>query len=120
MALRAGSVSGFTSTVFALASTAPAYSLAVSVGLLVSLADTRAPLVLLVSAVVMAVVVLCFAELNTAPTPSSTRPPDRATVHSKNAHVCSVDGVAGRGLATAMNLRRMAVTKGKERPATVL
>ena len=64
--LRAGAVGAGTSTVFSLASTAPAYSLAVTVGLLASLAGSWAPLLLAASAVPIALVVLCFAELNDA------------------------------------------------------
>lgn len=62
--LRSGAVGTAASTVLSLASTAPAYSLAVSVGLLVSLVGGWTPLLLLVSAVPILLVVLCFRELN--------------------------------------------------------
>jgi amino acid transporter len=49
-----------------MASTAPAYSLAVSVGLLAGYVGAAAPLVLAVSAVPVVLVALCFRELNRA------------------------------------------------------
>lgn len=52
------------STVFSIASTAPAYSLAVSVGLLASMVGGWAPLLLVAAAVPMVAVILCFGELN--------------------------------------------------------
>lgn len=64
--LASGSVGLTVSTVFSLASTAPAYSLAVTVGLLVSLVGEAAPLVLAASAVPVVLVVLAFGELNAA------------------------------------------------------
>jgi amino acid transporter len=64
--LRAGAVGTVVSTVFALASTAPAYSLAVTVGLLAALVGGWATPVLVVSAIPVALVVLSFAELNAA------------------------------------------------------
>lgn len=54
------------STVLSLASTAPAYSLAVTVGLLVGLVGEHAPLVLVAAALPVTLVVLCFRELNRA------------------------------------------------------
>ncbi|WP_127481285.1 APC family permease [Nocardioides pantholopis] len=54
------------STVFSLASTAPAYSLAVTVGLLASLVAEATPLLLALSAVPVVLVVLAFGELNAA------------------------------------------------------
>ncbi|WP_139981493.1 APC family permease [Nocardioides litoris] len=64
--LRAGAVGTTVSTVFSLSSTAPAYSLAVSVGLLVALVGAWTPWVLVVSALPVVLVVLCFARLNAA------------------------------------------------------
>ncbi|WP_181310005.1 APC family permease [Nocardioides campestrisoli] len=60
------SVSLGVSTVFSLASTAPAYSLAVTVGLLAAMVGDRAPLLLAVSAIPVVLVVLAFGELNAA------------------------------------------------------
>ncbi len=54
------------STVFSLASTAPAYSLAVTVGLLAAMVGEHAPLLLAVSAVPVVLVVLAFGEPNAA------------------------------------------------------
>ncbi|MFG1816106.1 APC family permease [Kribbella sp. NPDC049174] len=54
------------STAIGIASTAPAYSLAVSVGLLAGYTGAAAPLVLAVSAVPVILVALCFRELNRA------------------------------------------------------
>ncbi|WP_350280564.1 APC family permease [Kribbella sp. HUAS MG21] len=54
------------STAIGMASTAPAYSLAVSVGLLAGYVGAAAPLVLAVSAVPVILVALCFRELNRA------------------------------------------------------
>lgn len=54
------------STAIGIASTAPAYSLAVSVGLLASYVGAAAPLVLAVSAIPVVLVALCFRELNRA------------------------------------------------------
>ena len=54
------------STAIGIASTAPAYSLAVSVGLLVGYVGAAAPLLLAVSAVPVVLVALCFRELNRA------------------------------------------------------
>lgn len=64
--LAARSVGTFSSTVFSLASTAPAYSLAVTVGLLASYVGGWSPLLLAAAAVPVAAVVLCFGELNRA------------------------------------------------------
>ncbi|WP_104105126.1 APC family permease [Nocardioides sp. 616] len=64
--LARGSVGLSVSTVFSLASTAPAYSLAVTVGLLAALVGDAAPLVLAVSAIPVVLVVLSFGELNAA------------------------------------------------------
>ncbi|NYG54849.1 amino acid permease [Nocardioides perillae] len=64
--LRPRAVGLAASTVLSLASTAPAYSLAVTVGLLVGLVGDRAPLVLVAAALPVALVVLCFRELNRA------------------------------------------------------
>lgn len=64
--LRPRAVGLAASTVLSLASTAPAYSLAVTVGLLVGLVGDRAPLVLAAAALPVALVVLCFRELNRA------------------------------------------------------
>ncbi|WP_255512924.1 APC family permease [Kribbella caucasensis] len=55
-----------TSTAIGMASTAPAYSLAVSVGLLAGYVGAAAPVVLAVSAVPVVLVALCFRELNRA------------------------------------------------------
>jgi amino acid transporter len=52
------------STAIGIASTAPAYSLAVSVGLLAAYTGAAAPLVLAASAVPVILVALCFRELN--------------------------------------------------------
>lgn len=52
------------SAIVGVASTAPAYSLAVTVGLLVSYVGAAAPLVLLIAAVPILGMVLCFRELN--------------------------------------------------------
>ncbi|MEU4606556.1 APC family permease [Kribbella sp. NPDC023972] len=52
------------STAIGIASTAPAYSLAVSVGLLAGYTGAAAPLVLAASAVPVILVALCFRELN--------------------------------------------------------
>ncbi|WP_433163021.1 APC family permease [Kribbella sp. CA-247076] len=52
------------STAIGIASTAPAYSLAVSVGLLAGYVGAAAPLILAVSAVPVILVALCFRELN--------------------------------------------------------
>ncbi|WP_162599765.1 APC family permease [Nocardioides solisilvae] len=60
------SVGPVVSTVFSLASTAPAYSLAVTVGLLAALVGDAAPLLLAAAAVPVVLVVLCFGELNAA------------------------------------------------------
>ncbi|MFI6829069.1 APC family permease [Kribbella sp. NPDC050241] len=54
------------STAIGIASTAPAYSLAVSVGLLAGYVGAAAPVVLAVSAIPVFLVVLCFRELNRA------------------------------------------------------
>ncbi len=54
------------STAIGIASTAPAYSLAVSVGLLAGYTGAAAPLVLAVSAIPVILVALCFRELNRA------------------------------------------------------
>lgn len=54
------------STVIGIASTAPAYSLAVSVGLLVAYVGAAAPLLLAASAIPVVLVALCFRELNRA------------------------------------------------------
>jgi amino acid transporter len=64
--LRRGVVSRFDSTVFGVASTAPAYSLAVTVGVLAAAVGTAAPTALLLSAVPVVLVALCFRELNRA------------------------------------------------------
>jgi amino acid transporter len=64
--LRAGAVSRFDSSVFGIASTAPAYSLAVTVGVLAAAVGTAAPTALLLSAVPVVLVALCFRELNRA------------------------------------------------------
>jgi amino acid transporter len=52
--------------VVGVASTAPAYSLAVTVGLLVSYVGAAAPLLLAVSAIPIVLMALCFRELNNA------------------------------------------------------
>jgi amino acid transporter len=62
--LRAGAVGRLGSTAFGIASTSPAYSLAVSVGLLVAAVGTAAPTALVLSAVPVVLVALCFRELN--------------------------------------------------------
>ncbi|MEU2200332.1 APC family permease [Isoptericola sp. NPDC019482] len=62
--LRSGVVGRLGSTVFGVASTSPAYSLAVSVGLLVAAVGTAAPTALVLSAVPVVLVALCFRELN--------------------------------------------------------
>ncbi|WP_418277105.1 APC family permease [Isoptericola jiangsuensis] len=62
--LRRGVVSRFDSSVFGIASTAPAYSLAVTVGVLAAAVGTAAPTALLLSAVPVVLVALCFRELN--------------------------------------------------------
>jgi amino acid transporter len=54
------------STTIGIASTAPAYSLAVSVGLLVAYVGAAAPLLLAASAIPVVLVALCFRELNRA------------------------------------------------------
>ncbi|TWD79925.1 amino acid/polyamine/organocation transporter (APC superfamily) [Kribbella amoyensis] len=54
------------STAIGIASTAPAYSLAVSVGLLTAYVGAAAPVVLAISAVPVILVALCFRELNRA------------------------------------------------------
>jgi len=54
------------STAIGVASTAPAYSLAVSVGLLAGYVGAAAPLVLALSAIPVVLVALCFRELNQA------------------------------------------------------
>ncbi|MEI8407455.1 MULTISPECIES: APC family permease [unclassified Kribbella] len=54
------------STAIGIASTAPAYSLAVSVGLLAAYTGAAAPLVLAASAIPVILVALCFRELNRA------------------------------------------------------
>jgi amino acid transporter len=54
------------STAIGIASTAPAYSLAVSVGLLVAHVGAAAPLVLAAGAIPVVLVALCFRELNRA------------------------------------------------------
>ena len=54
------------STAIGIASTAPAYSLAVSVGLLAGYVGAAAPLILAVSAIPVILVALCFRELNQA------------------------------------------------------
>jgi len=54
------------STAIGMASTAPAYSLAVSVGLLAGYVGAAAPVVLAVSGVPVVLVALCFRELNRA------------------------------------------------------
>ncbi|WP_132210049.1 APC family permease [Kribbella steppae] len=54
------------STAIGIASTAPAYSLAVSVGLLAGYTGAAAPLVLAASAIPVILVALCFRELNRA------------------------------------------------------
>jgi amino acid transporter len=55
-----------TSTAIGISSSAPAYSLAVAVGLLVAYVGAAAPLVLALSAVPVILVALCFRELNRA------------------------------------------------------
>jgi amino acid transporter len=65
-ALRPRAVGTVVSTVFALASTAPAYSLAVTAGLLAALVGGWSALVLVVSAIPVTLVVLSFRELNAA------------------------------------------------------
>lgn len=62
--LRAGAINRVQSSVIGIASTAPAYSLAVTVGLLVATVGDAAPVALAVSAVPVVLVALCFAELN--------------------------------------------------------
>ncbi|HEU4948463.1 MAG TPA: APC family permease [Kribbella sp.] len=64
--LRRGALGVSSSTVIGIASTAPAYSLAVSVGLLVAYVGAAAPLLLAASAVPVVLVALCFRELNHA------------------------------------------------------
>ncbi|MCK0115910.1 amino acid/polyamine/organocation transporter (APC superfamily) [Isoptericola sp. CG 20/1183] len=64
--LRAGVVSRLDSSVFGIASTAPAYSLAVTVGVLAAAVGTASPTALLLSAVPVVLVALCFRELNRA------------------------------------------------------
>lgn len=63
-ALRAGAINRAQSSVIGIASTAPAYSLAVTVGLLVAAVGEAAPVALALSAVPVVLVALCFAELN--------------------------------------------------------
>lgn len=62
--LRQGVVGRLDSTVFGIASTAPSYSLAVTVGLLVASVGRAAPTALLLSAIPVVLVALCFRELN--------------------------------------------------------
>lgn len=62
--LRAGCIGRTESAVVGVASTAPAYSLAVTVGLLVSYVGAAAPLVLAASAIPIVLMALCFKELN--------------------------------------------------------
>ncbi|WP_328990534.1 APC family permease [Kribbella sp. NBC_01245] len=62
--LREKSIGIGSSTAIGIASTAPAYSLAVSVGLLAAYAGGAAPLVLALSAIPVVLVALCFRELN--------------------------------------------------------
>jgi len=64
--LRRGALGVGASTAIGMASTAPAYSLAVSVGLLAGYVAAAAPVVLAVSAVPVVLVALCFRELNRA------------------------------------------------------
>lgn len=64
--LRRNALGVGSSTVIGIASTAPAYSLAVSVGLLVASVGAAAPLVLAASAIPVVLIALCFRELNRA------------------------------------------------------
>ncbi|MCL1869812.1 MAG: APC family permease [Promicromonosporaceae bacterium] len=62
--LRAGVVGRLDSVVFGVASTAPSYSLAVTVGLLAAAVGAAAPVALALSAIPVVLVALCFRELN--------------------------------------------------------
>jgi amino acid transporter len=64
--LRRGALGVGAGTAIGVSSTAPAYSLAVSVGLLAAYTGAAAPIVLAVSAVPVVLVALCFRELNQA------------------------------------------------------
>lgn len=64
--LREGCIGRTESAIVGIASTAPAYSLAVTVGLLVSYVGAAAPLVLAASAIPIILMALCFRELNNA------------------------------------------------------
>jgi amino acid transporter len=64
--LRRGALGLGASTTIGIASTAPAYSLAVSVGLLVAYVGAATPLLLALSAIPVILVALCFRELNAA------------------------------------------------------
>lgn len=65
-ALRAGAIGRLESSAIGVASTAPAYSLAVTVGLLVATVGNAAPVALALSAIPVVLVALCFRELNLA------------------------------------------------------
>ena len=62
--LRRGALGLGASTTIGIASTAPAYSLAVSLGLLAGYVGAAAPLLLALSAIPVVLVALCFRELN--------------------------------------------------------
>jgi amino acid transporter len=64
--LRKGALGLRASTAIGVSSTAPAYSLAVSVGLLAGTVGAATPFMLAVSAIPVILVALCFRELNTA------------------------------------------------------
>lgn len=64
--LRKACIGRFESAVVGVASTAPAYSLAVTVGLLVSYVGAATPIVLALSAIPIVLMALCFRELNNA------------------------------------------------------
>lgn len=64
--LRRNALGVGSSTAIGIASTAPAYSLAVSVGLLVANVGAAAPVLLALSAIPVVLVALCFRELNRA------------------------------------------------------
>ena len=64
--LRRGALGLGASTTIGIASTAPAYSLALSVGLLAVYVGAAAPVLLAVSAIPVILVALCFRELNAA------------------------------------------------------
>jgi hypothetical protein len=110
--LRRGAIGLTSGVVIGLASAAPAYSLAASLGVLVVLVGEKAPAVMLVAFVPMVLIAVAYKELNKAEPDCGTHGAGGATGATEGRHAGPPErsGPLGRGAARRGTVRQEPLT----------